>query len=290
MRLAHVVEIQTPKKYLLNGLWFGPKKPKRVIVFIHGLTGSLFSMKRMVDALLDKDTAVLTFNNRGYEQVGEVKRGTGKNAVWKRAGAAHEVFTDCADDVQGAVHFAHKAGAKNIYLAGHSTGCQKAVYWASKKKGGLGVKGLVLFGPLSDYAIALEQDSKGTLATSVEYAQKLVRAGKPNELMPAALGPWFVCDAQRFLSLYTPDSAEETFPYAQPKKHPHALASVRVPVLVLLAGGEEHTKRPAQEIAAWFEKNIHAPHQVLVVPRVTHSFKGGEGITAGAIRDFMKEF
>src|SRR3989344_2497057 len=148
MQPCHVVEIVTPKRYILNGLWFGPRKAKNLIIFIHGLTASAFSMKRMVAALLGKDTAVMTFNNRGFEKITEIKRRRGRKTEWVRAGATHEIFTECADDIQGAVNVARRAGAKRIYLAGHSTGCQKAVYWASKS-GGRGVKGIILFGPLS---------------------------------------------------------------------------------------------------------------------------------------------
>ncbi|MDO8514846.1 MAG: alpha/beta fold hydrolase [bacterium] len=289
MRPCHVVEIITPKKYVLNGLWFGPQKPKQVIIFIHGLTGSAFSARNITDALRDSQTAVITFNNRGSEHISEFKQKRGKKSVWKRGGGGHEIFTECDDDIQGAVSFARRAGVKNIYLAGHSTGCQKAVYWASKNNGGRGVKGLILFGPLSDYAIALEQDRNGKLAKSVAYARKLVRAGKRHKLMPRNLEPWFVCDAQRFLSLYTPDSAEEIFTYAQPKKNPRALHFVRTPTLVVLAGNEEHTKRPAKEIAAWFEKHTRSRRfKSVIVPRVGHGFKGGEKIVAKSIRAFIK--
>lgn len=300
LRPAHVVEIETPKKYLLNGIWWGPKKPKRIVIFIHGLTGSIFSARNIVGALGASDTAVLTFNNRGFEQVGEVKQKRGKESAWHRGGAGHEVFTECADDIEGTVRFARKAGVKNIFLAGHSTGCQKAAYWASKNRGGKAVKGIIFFGPLSDYAIALEQDRAGKLAKSVAYARKLVRSGKPHELMPANLGPWFVCDAQRFLSLYTPDSAEEIFTYAQPKKTPKILRSLRAPILVLLAGREEHTKRPAKELAAWFERNISAPRKVAIIPGVGHGFsaqggsasggKRGDNLVARHVRTFMKEY
>ncbi len=284
MRPCFHIEIVTPKKVVLNGLWFGPAKPKKVIIFIHGLTGSVFSARNIVEAMMNRETAVITFNNRGFEQVGEIKRKRGKESVWIRGGGAHEIFIDCADDIQGAVNFAKKARAKNIYLAGHSTGCQKAVYWASKNGGGRGVKGIILFGPLSDYAIALEQDRKGTLARSISYARKLVRAGRPHELMPAHLGPWFVCDAQRFLSLYTPDSSEEIFTYAHPQKNPRALRSVRAPILVVLAGKEEHTKRPAARLAQWFDQHIRVPHKVVIVPKVGHGFKGGEKLVVRAIR------
>ena len=42
---AYVVQITTPKNYILNGLWFGPKRPEKVVIFMHGLTGSAFSMR-----------------------------------------------------------------------------------------------------------------------------------------------------------------------------------------------------------------------------------------------------
>lgn len=287
MRPCHVVEIVTPKRYVLNGLWFGPKKPKQAFIFIHGLTGSAFSMERVVDVFVDPKTAVLTFNNRGFEKVAEIKRKNRGKSEWVRAGATYESFTECADDIQGAINFARRQGVKDIYLAGHSTGCQKACYWASRQKGSRVVKGIILFGPLSDYASAIHEDRGGKLKKAVAYARKLVRAGKPHELMPEKLGPWFLCDAQRFLSLYTPDSAEEIFTYAQPKKNPRTLNAVRIPTLVMLAGADEHGDRPPQKIAEWFEKHLKNG-KTLIVPRVKHSFRGAEKEVARTIREWMK--
>ena len=59
-----VVEIVTPKRYLLNGLWFGSEKPERVFIFVHGLTATAFSNHKLVVPLADKNTAVITFSNR----------------------------------------------------------------------------------------------------------------------------------------------------------------------------------------------------------------------------------
>jgi alpha-beta hydrolase superfamily lysophospholipase len=289
MRPAHVIEIVTPKKFVLNGLWFGPKKPKRAIILVHGLTASAFSMRRVVDALVDPRTAVVTFNNRGFEKVTEIKRIKGKHTEWVRSGATHEIFTECEDDIQGVVSFVKRAGVKNIYLAGHSTGCQKIVYWAYIRKG-RGVRGLILFGPLSDYAVALEQDQKGALTRWVTHARKLMRMKKPHALMPNNPVLWFPTDAQRFLSLNTPESKEELFTYAQPKKNPRVFRSVSLPMLVLLAGDDEYTRRPPQELARWFMKNSHSrKSKAVVVSKVGHGFKGAERLVASTIMKFMKE-
>ena len=240
------VRFETPKKVLLDGLWFGPKKPEQVIVFVHGLSSSTFSMSSLVNALTDENTAVLTFNNRGFEKVSKMRL-AGKRK-WILVGGAHEVFTDCLDDINGAVRFVQGKGVRTVYLAGSSTGCQKSVYWAykSKKKG---VKGLILLAPLSDYTIS--KDDKEKVGRALKVAKRLVRAGKHHELLPLSVWPQLQ-DAQRFLSLYSGDSQEEIFTYWDPKRKAKTLESVRLPVLVLLAEKDEYADRPAQKIGDWF--------------------------------------
>src|SRR3989344_5371271 len=134
VRPCHVVEIVTPKNVLLNGLWLGPKKPKRAIVWVHGLGSSMFSKLALAERLVDSQTAVIVFNNRGHDKVATISTASKRRI---RGGAAHEIFTDCADDIQGAINYAKKAGAKSVYLAGHSTGCPKSVYWGAKKRNGV---------------------------------------------------------------------------------------------------------------------------------------------------------
>ncbi len=195
-------------------------------------------------------------------------------------GAAHEIFAECVDDVQGAVNFARRQGVKKIFLIGHSTGCQKSVYWAHKKKG-RGIAGIVLLAPVSDYAAACARHGRAKVARAALAARALVRHGKKYSLLPE--GIWHeVVDAQRFLSLYTPESVEEIFSYAQPKKNPRVLRSVQVPMLVLWPEKDEFAKRPA-EITAWLEKHIWKG-RVVTVPRVKHNFRGGEKFVAATIR------
>src|SRR3989338_1225092 len=288
--MAHcqTIEIVTPKKVLLNGLWFGPKKAKKVIIIIHGLTNSVFSRvpRELPAHLVDKNTAVLSFNNRGHGIVSGFKK---KNRSMI-AGSAHEIFTECVDDIRGAVNFARRMGAKNIYLVGHSTGCQKSVFYASRMKKRALVKGIILLAPVSDYAAAVKDDRNGKLVKSVKFARTLIKAGRRHELMPKTLDKTpFINDAQRFLSLYTPNSSETIFSYEQPNKNPRTLKSVTLPVLVVWAQKDEYADRPAKDIAEWFERNTGANLETLVVPSATHSFRGKEKQVASAIRNWMKQ-
>ena len=277
MRPAHVIQIETPTKVLL-------KRASRVVVWVHGLGSSMFSKLEIAGRLCDSKTAVIMFNNRGHDKVTSVSTSTGKRL---RAGAVHEVFTDCADDIEGAVRFARGAGAREIFIAGHSTGCQKAVYYASKNP--RGIRGIIILGPMSDYSAEKMAQGLPALKRAERVAHAYVGQNKKHALLPEDVWKWpWIADAQRFLSLYTGDSAEEIFTYWDPEKIPKTLRAVSTPILVLLAEKEEFADRPAKDIAAWFDAHVRSTKsRVLVVPKVSHSFKGGEGKAAQAIRKFM---
>lgn len=280
-RAGFACEFETPKKFLLRGLWFGKPHAKTVFIFLHGLSGSAFSMGSMLSELVGSDRAVLSFNNRGFEWITTLRKGKSGRI---KGGAAHEVFTECVDDIDGAIRFAKKQGAKRIFLVGHSTGCQKSMYWASKR--GRGVKGVILLGPISDYEAELHKQGKAKIARAISMAHALISRGDKHELLPSQV--WHErLDAQRFLSLYSTHSAENTFPYGRPSQRPRALESVRTPVLVFWAKEDEYADRPSEEIAAWFEEHIRAPHRIEIVDGVGHGFKGAEKKVANTIRAWI---
>ena len=282
---AQVVEIETPKKIFLNGLWFGPKNPKRVFVWVHGLGSSAFTKGYVVDTLVDRNTAVLTFNNRGHDKVSSSSSGRNKRI---RGGSAHEIFTVCIGDIEGAVRFAKKQGARSVILAGHSTGCQKSAYCAAKK--GKGVEGIVLLAPMSDYAATVMLDGKKKIARAMSYAKNLLKKGRPHELLPESVWDWsLIADAQRFVSLYSGTGPEEIFTYWEPGRMPKTFLSAKIPILVVLAENDEYADRPVADIAAWFAVHLRSPSAVTIIPAVDHGFRGGERDIAKRVSKWMRE-
>ncbi|HVA17587.1 MAG TPA: alpha/beta fold hydrolase [Candidatus Dormibacteraeota bacterium] len=292
------VRIVTPKKYMLDGLWFGAARPKTGIVFVHGLGGNAFSHHDYLEKLANRNTAVLYFSNRGHDTIAGLKRlkpSARKGYVYEDGGVAHEIFTDCADDLQGAADLLRKRGAKRIFLVGHSTGCQKIAYYLSRagKQARIAhriaaqIRGAVLLCPISDYASATHEDERKRHKAEIA-ARKLLRRGKPHDLLPANLwrGP---IDAQRWVSLYTPDSKEEIFTYAQPPKAPRAVHKLKIPLLVIFAGDDEYRDRPTGEMAAWFRKNLRSPRAAIeIIPGASHSFNGKEASLAKFIRRWLR--
>ncbi len=281
MDACYAVPIETPKKFILNGLWFGPKSAKRVIVYVHGLSSSMFSRLSLLRHLTDARTAVLVFDTRGAHTIGRTRRVRGKGRL---SGGAYERFHECIDDIEGAVRFARRQGAREIILAGHSTGSQKAALYASKK--GVRLAGVILLAPLSDFAGV---QTHSNLRRATLFARRAVARGAPHELMPEEFG-FPLADAQRFLSLYTPDSVEQRiFSYFDPMSHSKVLAAIRTPILVLLAGADEYGDRPARDIALWFEGAQRArSFEVRIVPRARHSFSRHEAVAVRIIRGWLR--
>lgn len=270
--------VQTPKGYILKGLWFGPKNPAQAVILVHGLGSTLFSNHDWITPLANATTAVLVFNNRGHDFVTSVRRvderkRRGYSVIL--TGAAHEIFADCADDIEGVVRFVQQQGVQHIMLAGHSTGSQKVVYYATRLGNQKNIEKIILLSPVSDYAGLFRQQKKEIIPKALAKAKELVALGKPHELLPNEL-VLFPCDAQRYISLYTPDSAEEIFSFAQPKKVPMLLHRMHIPTLVILAQHDEYWDRPVQRVATWFDQHLKAPHQIEIIAQAEHAFPGKE--------------
>jgi pimeloyl-ACP methyl ester carboxylesterase len=288
---CYIFATETPKKYILNGLWFGPEKPKKVIIFVHGLTSSAFNTD-IARACVDADTASITFNNRGNGIITKLRRkaNTKKGTTSYPGGTAHEVFTESVDDIQGIIDMVKSKGVKEIYLMGHSTGCQKSVFYMSRSSADTAVKGIILLAPMSDYADAHTFDTGGRLKKTTQIAEKMVQEGKKHNLLPYHL--WSMpIDAQRFLSLYTPESKEEIFCYAQEGKIPTRLKKVCVPMLVLLAGDDEYRDRPIGEIAMWFEDVFSKRNDcdVDIILDVLHNFGGAYDTIGKSVGDWVQK-
>jgi pimeloyl-ACP methyl ester carboxylesterase len=253
-----VVTITTPQRNLLFGLWYSATKPKRTLIYLHGLGSSAFSHEKLFSLLADSSTSILKLQNRGHDIVSKLnkidKRKSKGYATSKIAGSAHEVFSECVDDIQGAVNFLNEHRIKNIFLLGHSTGCQKSIYYLSKRGKQKQVKGVILLCPVSDHASAVLLDENGKLGKAQKSAAELVSQNKSDILMPQDVWEEEV-DAQRFLSLYTPDSEEEIFSYINPDKKPTTLQKVKIPMLTVYAQKDEYLwGTSAKKVVTWFSK------------------------------------
>jgi alpha-beta hydrolase superfamily lysophospholipase len=290
--LAEIVQITTPKQYTFKGLLFGSLKAKKAVIFTHGLAASALSSLEMIAPLAEEQIAVLTYNNRGHDVISGMKKIDKRNDKGYRrewAGMAFERFTDCIDDIQGAIDFLLSRGFEEIYLAGHSTGCQKTMYFLSNKSKQRLVKGVILLCPMSDYAGMIKEGEAQKWQKALRYAKRMVQKGQEDKLMPFDITGSYIT-AQRYLSLYTPDSPEEIFSYATPQKTPTIFQKVETPMLIFLAENDKHLYYSAQRTAEWFiTTNKSAAFRVHIISNANHTFDNQETELIRIIKSWLVE-
>ena len=281
------VQIKSTDNLMLDGLILGNIKAKTAYIFIHGLGSSMFSRLDLNNRLANKSKMVLTFNNRGQGIINRFKQEDNKlkkGYKSKLLGSALEKFTNSKHDIQGVVNYLKDLGVESIYLVGHSTGCQKSIYYLAKQDD-KAVKGVVLLAPLSDYSSIMNFIDLNTYNKTLKEAVKMKKDKKANNLLPSHL--WSTpISAQRFLSLYSPNSTEEIFTYGS-KKPATILKKVNKKLLVFLAENDEYSDRGVSNLKVWFERNVNNKSQVFVINDTNHGFQGKEVEVAKIIHQYF---
>jgi len=272
-----LARLRTRDGIWLDGLVVEPRgRADTALVWVHGLSSVFSSGQPLIRELSTRlgraGIGFFKFNNRGHDTVARAGK--------RLAGAAFERFRDSVQDIRATIAFARQLGYRKIVLAGHSTGANKALYYAAKARDPR-VAGLVLLGPVSDVAAEAKRIGRRALARRVALAERIVKRD-PQALVPRAFGFW---SARRYISLYRPGEAEDVFPYYRSNARWTALRSVRIPVAAIVGSRDEYLDRRPQELIEAFRRNAtRAPSFTgVVVPGARHGFQTRERELAEAI-------
>jgi pimeloyl-ACP methyl ester carboxylesterase len=258
---GHLVNLPLPgrKERHLDGFWVSSgarRRNKSLLIFVHGM-GSNFYKSKFKKAWMrlapPKGIDVYSFNNRGCE-----------------ADVADERFTDCLADIDAALAFARHEGYKNIYLLGHSTGCQKITYYQHKRNP-RDVKALLLTAIGDDLAIA-RRDLGRDYEKWLRKARELVKSGKGDQrLPPKCLG----FSARRFVSAADPKSVEANLFRLDGKLN--TFRKLTLPVLAVFPEEEQYACIPVRAAGEKLRAATRSKHfDALYIPRADHSFRDEE--------------
>jgi len=272
-----LVRVRTRDGVWLDGVMAEPRRRRHVaLIWVHGL-GSVFSSSQPLTRALSgrlnaAGIAYLKLNNRGHDAVARGGR--------RLAGAAFERFGDSVEDIRTTITLARQAGYPRVILAGHSTGANKVLHYAARRRDRR-VIGLILLGPVSDVAAEMKRLGRRELQCRVAVAERIARRD-PNALVPRAFGFW---SAQRYLSLYRPGGTEDVFPYYRPAARWSALRRVRLPLAAIIGSRDEYLDRPASVLIEAFARNATSARSFtgMVIPRARHGFQGREPDLARAM-------
>jgi len=254
----------------LDGFWApGRRWHATLIVVVHGMGGNFYrsSLKK---AWLRQGPRhgfdVLSFNNRGAERQ-----------------VAGERFGDCLADLDTALQYGRRLGYRRFILLGHSTGCQKIVYYQARRQP-TDVAALVLAAPVDDLAIC-RRDLGPRYAYWLRRARGLVRQGRGDTLLPMLYEKF---SARRFLSIADPRNIEaQLFNYGGPLRH---FRAIRCPLLACLGTREEFACRPVAEMGTILRRVTRArSFHFFTVPGADHGFHGRETATVQRVLRWLRQ-
>lgn len=260
--------VTAKKKLLLDGFLFHGKKRHDILaIYVHGMWSNFYRtslIQELAEECQSIGVDVLSFNNQGSD-----------------AGVNYESFVDCLEDIDAALLFGRRLGYRRFVLVGHSTGCQKIVFYQSKRQQE-GVQALVLLGPVDDNAIC--RRDIGRLGYWLEKAKRLVRLGRGRELLASCYG----FSAKRFLSIADTHNVEANiFNYDGPLTHFRRIA---VPQLVVFSSEDEYTCIPLARMREILEARQRSSlFEFALVRGGDHFFKGFERTAARRVATWLKK-
>ena len=278
---GQLVSFESSDKLRLTGFLMKSKpKNKKLIIHIHGMGGNFYYntfIKPINDTLQKSNYDLFTINTRGNGYITKFYQGTKKKYI----GVAHEKLEECIYDIEGAMKFAKKLGYNEFILSGHSTGCQKMIYYQSKKQNKK-VKAILLLAPGDDYAI--DQKEKGKDFTkAVNYAKNQVKKGKGNEILP----PWISkYSAKRYLEFADPKNTEsQLLAYSGKLKH---FSNIKTPILAVFGEKDEFLVGTAQDAFEVLRNKTNSEFlETRIIKDTNHGFKKKEKLLAKVIIDFL---
>jgi pimeloyl-ACP methyl ester carboxylesterase len=288
MKSYYLTEIITKDNLIHQGIYFEPKKPgDTAILWVHGLTGSFYGDTKLFEKIIDagekQGIAFASFNNRGHDMIAGISKvdpKSPKGYTHAVGGAGYEKFEESVYDIDAGITFFVKQGYKKVILVGHSTGANKACYYAGSKKDPR-VGGVILASPISD-----RYTSYGRKPWYIiPFIKLLINIGLGNSLLSGV--NFFPITPNRASSLITPNSSEDVFDYGDIKPKLTYFKNIKNTLLVVFGEADEYADRPVVDIKKVFD-SVKLPHfSCKITANATHGFDGKEKELAETIVDWI---
>ncbi len=230
----------------------------------------------------DLNIGCLLLDTRGSGIVNSLKKKDilGNN-IYQMCGTAYEIFEDCLIDIESSINYLKALGHTKYILCGHSTGCQKSLYYALEKEND-NIIGLILLAPCDDIAIY-----KNKLKDDFERTLKLARRKYESETFQEVPEFDLLC-ARRFYDLLNDDSIEgNLFNYENELDH---IKKIKCPILALFGSEEEFAINCSpKEMLEKIKKHYSNPNSQTQLIKGDHSFYEHEEELQNAVCKFVKK-
>lgn len=291
---GELVSFRATDGAILSAMLSRPKGSKIAVIHLHGLNSAFYKPlpMKMGMRLVRHGITFMSIQQRGSYREYDLDLYRGNK--WRRihAGGRIERFEDSVYDIEGAIRYLRRVGIDRIYLQGHSTGCQKSVYYAIRNND-RAVKGIILLAPADDrniwksnlYGFWGRGKRKG-FAEAIRFARSKTKAAAPF-WMDTRYGEELRYTARRFLSFADIRNVEaRIFDYESPKLR--EFARVRVPVLAVFGTRDQYLVKSAKECMRELGRDTGSPlFMGILIKNTNHGFANKEKELAELVSDWV---
>lgn len=277
---GEILPFKTSDKLMLEGFLVKGKQTKPCIIYVHEWGGNFYRPPALgiVSGLSQRGLAAFSMNTRGHDSATNIEKQVGKKLIKVAGGVSFEKFEESVLDIGGAIKQLQALGFKKFVLLGHSTGCQKIVYYQLCKKDPK-VIGLILLSPGDDYWEWKHLILKENFDNMVKKAKKLVARGKGNEMIANNE------TAQRFLSVADLNNIEARLFHYDGKLE--EFSKIKTPMLALYGDKEWQHPNPRRYLKRLEEVTSATFFETKIVKGTTHWYPGCEDAVARHISQFV---
>ena len=261
-----------------------PARGKDVVLFVHGMGGNFYKDGFLKGAreLIKKNIAFFSFNNRGAEIVKDFRDLNGEHHT---LGTAFEDFEDAVKDIKATISYLSEFGYENFHLLGHSTGCQKILFYQYITQDRR-VKSLIHVSPAEDYEIWKNELGKN-FERIVRIAKEMVKRGEGERIIiPLYEITGQLWSAQRFLSFADRENMEaKMFNY----ENLDIFSKVQIPTLIFLGKEDPDFLKDLKWYKERLERSYRGNKIKVEIMDGDHSFHGYEDILFQKVARFILE-
>ena len=184
------IKVPTKRGVQLDGVLFHKKQTDTVLIAITGIHGNFYSNPfyyNIGDTLNDSGFDFIYAQTN--DAFGQIETYNFKTKEKEIIGSWNERFAYTDQDIDAYLDFAERQGYKHIYLAGHSLGANKVIYYLSRHHENR-VEKFLLLSPAN-----LEHMMSGVSEYEREYIKNQVEIGNGEKLLPFYFMGWVACIA-----------------------------------------------------------------------------------------------
>ena len=261
-----------------------PARGKDVVLFVHGMGGNFYKDGFLKGAreLVKRDVAFFSFNTRGAEVVKDFRDINGEHHM---LGTAFEIFEDTVKDISAAITYLAHIGYENFHLLGHSTGCQKILFYQYSTQDER-VKSLIHVSPAEDYEI-WKNELGVDFERVVAIAKDMLDKGEGDRIIiPLYERTGELWSARRFLSFADKSNMEaRMFDY----ENLSIFSQIRTPTLIFLGKDDQYFLKDLEWYKEKLERSYNGKKIKIEIMPGDHSFHGYEDILFHRIAEFIKD-